>query len=39
MMTYTSTYMSPWKLISANDKQYARVKDLETICNFVEQTL
>ena len=39
MMTYTSTHASPWELISANDKQYARVMVLETICNLLEQSL
>ena len=39
MMTYASTQVSPWELISANDKQYARVKVLNTMCDLLERAL
>ena len=32
MVDRTSTEVAPWHLVEANDKKWARVKVLETIC-------
>jgi polyphosphate:AMP phosphotransferase len=37
MVEYTSTRSSPWVLIEGNDKHYARIKVLETLCHNLEQ--
>jgi polyphosphate:AMP phosphotransferase len=37
MVERTSTEIAPWTLIEANDKRYARVKILKTICERIEQ--
>ena len=39
MVDLTSTSTAPWTLIEANDKYYARVKVLRTICERVEASL
>ncbi len=39
MVKYTSTHVSPWEMIPANDKYYARVKVLETFGNCLEAAL
>ncbi len=39
MLQKTSTTYSPWTIIEANDKYYARVKVLETIVNAVQENL
>ncbi len=39
MVKYTSTHVSPWEIIPANDKNYARVKVLETFGNYLEEAL
>lgn len=39
MIERTSTGQVPWTLIEANDKQFARVKILETLCNRLEAAL
>jgi len=39
MVKYTSTRVSPWELVSANDKKYARVTVLETYCDLLEKAL
>ncbi|MCW5699643.1 MAG: polyphosphate kinase, partial [Rhodospirillales bacterium] len=33
MVEHTSTTLAPWTLVEANDKRFARVKVLETICD------
>jgi polyphosphate:AMP phosphotransferase len=37
MVDRTSTPRAPWHLIEANDKKWARVKVLETICSSIER--
>jgi polyphosphate:AMP phosphotransferase len=39
MIDLTSTSVAPWTLIEANDKYYARVKVLKTICEQIEKKL
>ena len=39
MVDRTSTSTAPWTLVEANDKNYARVKILRTICERLEKAL
>jgi len=39
MVDRTSTGKAPWTLVEANDKNYARVKVLQTICARIEAAL
>ena len=39
MVDRTSTGLSPWTLVEANDKNYARVKVLKTICERIESVI
>jgi polyphosphate:AMP phosphotransferase len=39
MVDRTSTDLAPWHLVEANDKKWARVKILETICDSIEARL
>lgn len=39
MVERTSTRHAPWTLVEANDKGYARLKVLKTICDSVERRL
>ena len=39
MIDRTSTEIAPWTLVEANDKNYARIKILKTICNRIEEAL
>lgn len=39
MVNRTSTSTAPWTLIEANDKSFARVKILRTICERLEAAL
>jgi polyphosphate:AMP phosphotransferase len=39
MVDQTSTSIAPWTLVEANDKYYARVKVLKTICKRLEDRL
>jgi hypothetical protein len=39
MVERTSTGNAPWTLVEANDKNYARVKILRTLCERVESEL
>ena len=39
MVDRTSTGLAPWTLVEANDKNFARVKVLQTVCESVEQAL
>ena len=36
MVEHTSTSLAPWTLVEANDKPFARLKVLETICARIE---
>lgn len=35
----TSTHQAPWTLVAANDKRYARIKVLRTLCERLEAAL
>jgi polyphosphate kinase 2 (PPK2 family) len=39
MVDRTSTSTAPWTLVEANDKNFARVKILRTICERLEKAL
>jgi polyphosphate:AMP phosphotransferase len=39
MITNTSTTYAPWTIIEANDKLWARIKTLRTICDAIEAGL
>ncbi|MEO8003563.1 MAG: polyphosphate:AMP phosphotransferase [Betaproteobacteria bacterium] len=39
MVDRTSTEIAPWTLVEANDKAYARIKILKTLCERLEETL
>ncbi len=39
MIDRTSTEIAPWTLVEANDKYYARIKVLKTICERIEEAL
>jgi AMP-polyphosphate phosphotransferase len=39
MVDRTSTRLSPWTLVEANDKNFARVKVLKTLCRAIEEVL
>ncbi|MCL2075895.1 MAG: polyphosphate:AMP phosphotransferase [Betaproteobacteria bacterium] len=39
MVERTSTGIVPWTLVEADDKYFARVKILETVCNRLEESL
>lgn len=39
MVEHTSTGLAPWTLIPANDKLFARVEVLKTVCNYLEKAL
>ncbi len=39
MIDRTSTEIAPWTLIEANDKNYARIKVLKTLCERIEKAL
>ncbi|RNC66690.1 MAG: polyphosphate:AMP phosphotransferase [Desulfuromonadales bacterium] len=39
MIDRTSTEIAPWTLVEAEDKQYARIKVLRTLCERIEERL
>ena len=39
MIDRTGTEISPWTLVEADDKQYARIKVLKTVCERIEKEL
>jgi polyphosphate kinase 2 (PPK2 family) len=39
MIDRTSTEIAPWTLVEANDKYYARIKVLKTLCKAIEKAL
>ncbi len=39
MVERTSTDVAPWTLVEANNKYFARIKVLRTLCEAIEQTL
>ena len=39
MVDRTSTDLAPWRLVEANDKKWARVEVLQTICTSIEEAM
>ena len=39
MVQYTSTRYAPWVLVEGNNKYYARVKVVKTLCAYLEESL
>ena len=39
MLEHTSTETAPWTLVAGNDKPYARVQILKTLCRTIEAAL
>lgn len=39
MIDRTSTQTAPWTLVEANNKHYARIKVLRTLCERLESQL
>ncbi len=39
MVDRTSTAIAPWTLVEANNKYYARIKVLRTLCEAIDQAL
>jgi polyphosphate:AMP phosphotransferase len=39
MIDRTSTSIAPWTLVEANDKRYARIKVLQTLCDRIGQAI
>ena len=39
MVDRTSTSIAPWTLVEANNKYYARIKVLKTLCETIEKAL
>ncbi len=39
MVARTSTDLAPWHLIPANDKRFARIRVLETVCDALEKAV
>jgi polyphosphate kinase 2 (PPK2 family) len=39
MVDRTSTEIAPWTLVEANDKNFARIKILKTLCQRIEAAI
>ena len=39
MVAYTNPALAPWKLIAGNNKRFARIQTIQTICNRLETVL
>lgn len=39
MVERTSTHAAPWTIVEANDKKFARIKVLETVCDLLKARL
>jgi len=39
MVDRTSTEIAPWTLVEANDKNFARIKILRTLCRQIEAAM
>jgi len=39
MVDRTSTGIAPWILVEADDKNFARIKILKTLCQRIEEAL
>ncbi|MDH3821922.1 MAG: polyphosphate kinase, partial [Gammaproteobacteria bacterium] len=39
MVKYTSTHVSPWEIVPANNKNFARIRVLETFGDYLEAAL
>ena len=39
MIARTSTSLAPWTIIAGNDKRFARLRAIETVCDSLEAKL
>ena len=39
MVAHTSTHFAPWTLVAGNDKKFARIQVLKTVCHHLENLL
>ena len=39
MVERTSTRRAPWTVVEANDKYYARIKVLQTVCDRLKRAM
>jgi polyphosphate kinase 2 (PPK2 family) len=39
MLARTSTQLAPWTVVESDDKQYARLKTLQTITDYIAEWL
>ena len=39
MVDRTSTSLAPWTLVEANDKNFARIKIMKTLCQRIDAAL
>jgi len=39
IVAHTSTAHTPWTIVAGNDKKFARIQILETVCNGLQQSL
>jgi AMP-polyphosphate phosphotransferase len=39
MVVHTSTQAAPWTLVAGNDKRYARVQTIQTLCETLERAI
>jgi AMP-polyphosphate phosphotransferase len=39
MVAHTSTEYAPWTLVAGNDKKFARIQILKTVCQWLEEAL
>ena len=39
MLAWTSTPNAPWTVVEGNDKLYARVKTLQTVCDAISRKI
>jgi polyphosphate kinase 2 (PPK2 family) len=39
MVQHTSTLNAPWTLVEGNDKRFARIKLIKTLCDRLKQRL
>ena len=39
MVAHTSTEFAPWTLVAGEDKKYARIQILKTLCAHLEEVL
>jgi polyphosphate kinase 2 (PPK2 family) len=39
MFARTSTKLAPWTIVPGNDKYFARIKVIDTVCDALEEAL